>query len=120
MTRIEQIKNRLANASDGPWSQGRLLLTNQTKRWPEDVRKQADDSEKLRVFSWFSSLDEGRCRQFICETREIGDAEFIANAKYDIQFLLSQLEVSNLTIERLSNRVKQLEKDIADDYWPYA
>lgn len=89
------------------------------------MRAEADANEKLRVFSWFSALDEGRGRNFICEAREPGDAEFIANAKQDISFLLDQNHNLEEKVNKLSQReqnykdkIEQLEKELDDNRWP--
>ena len=63
-----------------PWRQGRLLTTNQTRRWTEQERLHADHVEKHRIFANFTCQDNGRSRQFVAECRSLDDLEFIVRA----------------------------------------
>jgi hypothetical protein len=67
-------------ATPGPWQQGRLLSTPQTRNWPKEERERADREERSRVFANFSSIDDGRARQNITNCRDEADAQFIAAA----------------------------------------
>ena len=64
----------------GPWTQGRTLLTPQTRDWPEERWVENDKFERRMVFANFSSVDRGigRVRIAVCESAE--DARLIASA----------------------------------------
>lgn len=49
------------------YQQGRLLLTQNTKRWTQEQRHAADEQERCMVFKNFSASDEGRSRVFVCK-----------------------------------------------------
>ena len=54
--------DRRQEFKDVPWQQGRLLLTNITRRWDEGRRIEEDCFERRMAFVSFSSRDEGRSR----------------------------------------------------------
>jgi len=47
------------------WQQGRLLLTNITRRWSKEQRDEADDIERRTAFANFTESDEGRSREYV-------------------------------------------------------
>lgn len=44
------------------WQQGRLLLTDNTRRWSQSQRDNVDTVERCMAFANFSAEDEGRSR----------------------------------------------------------
>lgn len=83
MTRLDEIRDRLENASPGPW---RLEWRGQ------DLRVQApDEPDPITEFAygiatWEPQVHEQRAE---CDT---GNAELIANAPGDIAWLISEVE----------------------------
>lgn len=67
-----------------PWQQGRLLRTQQVKRWERNGQtieiKQAQQKEARTIFARFSAEDEGRSRIHIATCETAGEAEFIVKA----------------------------------------
>ena len=47
------------------WQQGRLLLTDTTRRWSKEQRDEADDIERCTAFTNFTAADEGRGREYV-------------------------------------------------------
>lgn len=45
------------------WSTGRLLLTNDTKRWTKEERDKQDAIERTQIFTDFHTMDKGRGRK---------------------------------------------------------
>ncbi len=98
-----------------PWAQGRLLDTAQTRRYHKQGREIAEAREKLCVYSNFSSLDEGKSREFVCECRNPEDAALIACAvtAFDaMKAALIDLEWSN------SGRCPQCNNKLIESHQP--
>ena len=76
--------------TEGPWTQGRTLLTGQTSQWTEEQWNQNEAIENRMVFANFSNVDKGisRVRVATCETKY--DAMLIAAAP-DLYEALSEL-----------------------------
>ena len=64
----------------GPWSQGRTLLTAQTKRWSKDQWDENERMERRTIFASFSAEDEGRSRIPVARISEQAH-EWEANAR---------------------------------------
>lgn len=58
-----------------PWQQGRLLLTNRTRRWSQEEKYRTDISEKKMLFTRFSGFDEGRGRILLWVFESAEDCE---------------------------------------------
>lgn len=52
------------------WSQGRTLMTAQTKRWPVEQIRTNDAVESLMIFEGFTAEDQGRGRRLIARVAE--------------------------------------------------
>lgn len=57
--------DRREEFKDVPWQQGRLLLTDNTRRWSQEQRDEADAIERSTAFVNFSASDEGRGREYV-------------------------------------------------------
>jgi len=66
-----------------PWTQGRTLLTEQTKFWSRQQWKKNEAVEKCRVFANFSDQDQGRGRELIATFGTEEDAQ-LASASPDM------------------------------------
>ena len=64
----------------GPWTQGRTLLTPQTRDWHEERWVENDKFERRMVFANFSSIDRGIGRVRIAACESADDARLIAAA----------------------------------------
>ena len=80
----------------GPWTQGRTLLTPQTRDWPEERWVENDKFERRMVFANFSSVDRGigRVRIAVCESAE--DARLIAAAPELLEALIDVVAIAQL------------------------
>ena len=122
MTPIEEILKQCdkyeklkAEVTQGEWNQGRLLLTNETKRWTQGQKDHADDREKRMVFCNFTSTDEGSGRRPLFASPDVTskeDAAFIAYAHNweptkIIRELVEQLQAFKNTLNE-SQEIKRL------------
>ena len=57
--------DRREEFKDVPWQQGRLLITNNTRRWGKEQRDEVDDIERCTAFAHFTATDEGRGREYV-------------------------------------------------------
>ena len=102
---VEEYEKLKREATSGEWNQGRLLLTNETKRWTQGQKDHADDREKRMVFCNFTSTDEGRGRRPLFASPDVTskeDAAFIAHAhNWDVVSVVRELveEVTRLREE---------------------
>lgn len=69
-----------------PWQQGRLLLTNRTRRWSQEEKDRTDANEKKRLYARFSSHDEGKSRVLLWVF------EFAEDCEQTVKFHNEQLE----------------------------
>lgn len=59
----------------GPYSQGKLLLTQTVRGWCEGLKKRGQYEELLLIVSNFRVEDEGRSRELVAKARTPEDAE---------------------------------------------
>lgn len=64
----------------GPWSQGRTLDTELTRKWTAELKAKNNKAERLLVFANFTSEDQGRGRVLIAACENECDAQLIAAA----------------------------------------
>ena len=78
--------------TEGPWTQGRTLLTGQTSQWTEEQWNQNEAIENRMVFANFSNADKGisRVRVATCETKY--DAMLIAAAPEMAEYIKSRAD----------------------------
>lgn len=62
---IEAMRAAALAAGGDEWQQGRLLQTEQTRRWTATQAAEANHQEQLRVFAGFSAVDQGMSRTAI-------------------------------------------------------
>lgn len=53
------------SATPGPWAQGKLLSTNQTRGWSQEIREEVQAQEKLCVYACFNEADQGKGRKLV-------------------------------------------------------
>lgn len=70
----------MSEYTQGPWTQGRLLLTRETIKLTRDRQEQLSKLERRYVYSNFSIEDEGLSRTFIAECQRGEDARLVAYA----------------------------------------
>jgi hypothetical protein len=75
-----------------PWRQGETLLTAQTKRWTEEQWAENDLVERLAVFAYFTSADQGRGRQRVATCTRVEDVTFIVRAVNNHERLVVALQ----------------------------
>lgn len=75
-----------------PWSQGRTLRTQQTRRWTDEQRATNDEVESKLLFANFRSSDEGRARTLIAQFERAEDCAHAAHAVNNHDALLAALE----------------------------
>lgn len=101
-----------------PWSQGRTLLTRETRRWTRDAILANNAIEDRFVFSQFSERDEGRSRILIARCELPLDARFISAAPDMYMALLAVDKCFNTNpgneFERLANIANKL---VVDAVW---
>ncbi len=68
--RLAELDAVMAKATAGEWAQGRLLSTEQTRRFSNEQRADFSDVEKSMFYVNFSPADEGRSRKRIGSTLE--------------------------------------------------
>lgn len=66
--------------TEGPWRQGVLLDTANTRRWSEQQRQEQRQFERRRIFANFHAVDEGRSRAIVAQCSTENDARLIASA----------------------------------------
>lgn len=96
-SQLDKIRARLKAATPGHWAIGCTLLTPITKRWTKEMWDENEQREKRWVFAGFNPFDHGKGRIPVCEVTPTQpfaheNAEFIANAKQDIDRLIRALE----------------------------
>lgn len=69
-----------SKTTPGPWQQGRLLSTNITRHWSQEVREKVQEQEKLSIYANFNASDEGRGRRLVASFLRPEDATLGAAA----------------------------------------
>ncbi|KAB2689673.1 hypothetical protein [Brucella tritici] len=64
----------------GPWAQGKLLSTNQTRAWSQEIREKVQEQEKLCIYANFNAADDGRGRRLVATFLQPEDATLGAAA----------------------------------------
>lgn len=67
-------------STPGPWCQGEVIPTANTKRWSKEVFDGVQQFEKRSVFADFRFRDEGRSRRLIATFERAEDARLGAAA----------------------------------------
>ena len=79
----------------GPWSQGRTLMTSQTRRWSAAELTENDLVERRMVFANFLALDDGRSRRRVAVCESEADARLIAAAPELYEALVMMRDADN-------------------------
>ncbi|MNH75626.1 hypothetical protein D3C73_278730 [compost metagenome] len=114
--RIQEIKQRQAEATPGPWTHSRLA--------PGYVV--TDDDKFDVVASVVEYRENGTIESKFCGDKSLANREFIAHAPDDIAYLLSVVERLQTENEQLSNEMDSMmvtleDRDpyAAERYWNY-
>lgn len=99
------------------YQQGRLLLTQNTRRWTQSQRDEANAQECCMVFKSFSAEDEGRSRMFVCKCASPTKAAELVKQLNELTALRSQvaeLQQDNgllkIAHEQCKERLRQCEQ----------
>lgn len=57
------------------WQQGRLLLTNETRRWSKEERDGVDEIERRTAFAFFTTSDQGISREYVFQYNSCGECK---------------------------------------------
>ena len=74
----------MAEHTQTPWQQGRLLSTTVTREWDDDYREQKEYEESALVCVNFHASDEGRSRRIIAVATHM-DGNAGANAAFIVR-----------------------------------
>ena len=104
--RLQQIKDRLAKATDGPWHHIGSLTeeeSGQAGGLRRDIVIELDEPGTYLTHSYASILDD------ITE----GDAAFAAHARQDVPWLISELETAREEIESRCSEILHWQREVA-------
>lgn len=104
MVDIDELERLLAAAT--PWSQGRVLMTKETRRWTLEQIAEANMIERRMVLSDFTSMDKGRGRELIASCENSDNAVLIVTLHNSAPAILTEireLRAENARL-RMANR----------------
>jgi hypothetical protein len=113
--KVAELRRLLSEATPGPWQQGVLLSTPQTRQYTLAEVQEASAREKSMVLCNFTSADQGRSRELVANTRNPADAILIAYAISSLPALLDALESAATALResaRDGERLDWLEKSM--------
>lgn len=84
----EEIKNK---TTPQPWTIGRTLLTEETRRWAAARRVLNDAMESRMIFADFKDQDQGRGRKLVATFERAEDARLVMLVMLNAQLRASTL-----------------------------
>jgi len=104
----------LTDYTEGPWAQGRVLMTSTTIRWTAEQIAAENEREHRGVYAHFSPSDEGRSRVLVATCRRPDDAVLCAAAPTMHQALLLAKRLFNEALPKFNWAASALDANAID------
>jgi len=112
MVDIDELERLLAAAT--PWSQGRVLMTKETRRWTLEQIAEANMIERRMVLSDFTSMDKGRGRELIASCENSDNAVLIVTLHNSAPAMIAEireLRAENTRLKSSANKLASAEAE---------